>query len=498
MKLKIFSIVALAALLVGCNNKYLNQAENSNGPIAPELIGSSETGVTNALTGIAWMLRQYDANNGGGQNHISRGLKAHQLGAEYMANDVIANPSQWWTFEANYDLNVFNATGYRALSQWRMFYAIINNCNNLIGAVEASTELSPDFKKVSIAEARAIRGICYFYLVRTYSKPIPEIGGPANLANALGVPVYTEPTVVETPGKPRGTMADTYKQIDADLAVAIADLPAGRTASNKFRVCKDVAMSWRAMTYLERSMWAEAAADAMTVFDSGRYPLMGTSTYRSTGFNTISSSEWIYGFPYNADQQMMYASMYSFLDNQRPQNGYKTFFLNTTFKALFSATDCRNMFIKPNNGNTTWGQWTSTKFTDRQPAADGDYVIMRSAEMLLIGAECAARQGNDGDAADLLYSLQVARDPAAVRSGKTGNELIEEILVERRKELYGEVGVQYFDLRRLGRPMVRNGNNPNAPKSVPVGAPQWTSQIPKAELDRNPQIPQTDQNPIWQ
>ena len=45
----------------------------------------------------------------------------------------------------------------------------------------------------------------------------------------------------------------------------------------------------------------------------------------------------------------------------------------------------------------------------------------------------------------MLYELQLDRDPNAVASGNTGQALIDEILLERRKELYGEVGVGYLE-----------------------------------------------------
>ena len=60
----------------------------------------------------------------------------------------------------------------------------------------------------------------------------------------------------------------------------------------------------------------------------------------------------------------------------------------------------------------------------------------------------------------MLLSLQQQnRDPNAVASGNTGDNLIEEILIERRKELYGEMGVEWFDAKRLRRGITRTGNH---------------------------------------
>lgn len=61
---------------------------------------------------------------------------------------------------------------------------------------------------------------------------------------------------------------------------------------------------------------------------------------------------------------------------------------------------------------------------------------MRSDEMLLNAAEACAHQGKDTEAKALLWQLQDLRN--AKRTEASGDELIEAILKERRKELYGE------------------------------------------------------------
>ena len=59
--------------------------------------------------------------------------------------------------------------------------------------------------------------------------------------------------------------------------------------------------------------------------------------------------------------------------------------------------------------------------------------------MMLIEIEAKPRLGKENEAANMLFSLQLNRDPNSKASGNTGEALIEEILIERRKELYGEM-----------------------------------------------------------
>jgi len=120
--------------------------------------------------------------------------------------------------------------------------------------------------------------------------------------------------------------------------------------------------------------------------------------------------------------------------------------------------------------------------------------------MYLIEAEALARQaGKEDQAKDVLFLLAKNRDPQYVRSTKTGTAFIEEILVQRRVELWGE-GRNWTDLKRLNLPLVR----PTAANAgmgfhvesfatvvnVPAGGNIWTWMIPRAEIDANPNLQQ--------
>src|SRR5690625_6936794 len=68
--------------------------------------------------------------------------------------------------------------------------------------------------------------------------------------------------------------------------------------------------------------------------------------------------------------------------------------------------------------------------------------------------------GDDGRAAQVLYELVSARDDQYTLSSNTGDDLLEEIYLNRRLELWGE-GFRFFDLKRLNLPLDRTGANHN-------------------------------------
>ena len=141
---------------------------------------------------------------------------------------------------------------------------------------------------------------------------------------------------------------------------------------------------------------------------------------------------------------------------------------------------------------------------------------MRGAEMLLIMAEAAAQKGNSGEALNLLNRLQVARN-ATPTTNAGGDALLEDIYVERRKELICEGQAGFYDLVRLQKRLVRIGesttnpaghyvwgmqylNGYNALDPQPIGTLEandyrFFCQIPQMEILNNDAISESDQNP---
>ena len=166
---------------------------------------------------------------------------------------------------------------------------------------------------------------------------------------------------------------------------------------------------------------------------------------------------------------------------------YSATYVNNDFVNLFSATDVRAYFVRKSTSitsTTDYRYWTTRKF---KFTFDSDNAIIRTPEMILIEAEAKARlTGKESEGHDLLYVLQKNRDVNAVKSTNTGAALINEILVERRKELYAEVGVEWFDAKRLRRGITRTGNHRiGASANLTADDKKFFLKIPQAEIDAN-------------
>ena len=146
----------------------------------------------------------------------------------------------------------------------------------------------------------------------------------------------------------------------------------------------------------------------------------------------MNNSEWIWAMPQQLDQSNYFdIAPHSFTDIN--SDGYGLAYWNRDFVALFSDTDVRNTFTNQFEGEeeTRYNTWASTKI--QEFAFTSDIPIIRSVEMHLIEAEARPRLGDETEAANLLFELQKNRDVNAIPSGNIGESLIDEILVERRK-----------------------------------------------------------------
>lgn len=473
-------VLGLVSITMACS-EFLNEPKPTTA-VAPQDVFSSEEGVRAHFNGIYRNLRsQWESVDGkSGGSTDSWGIVSVNLARMVKGIDMMV-PSGWYQWDYRHENR--NATYRRVNFIWDFLYETINQTNILIKGVTES-EIAESAQKRLIAEAKAIRAWAYFNLVREYQHTY--------LANPddAGVPIYTEPASIESEGVGRGTVQDVYDQIVADLDDAIANLDPSGARVLKSNININVAYGLMARVKLEMGLWEDAknaAIAARTGYDL-------TADQYGDGFNKIENPEWIWGFPQRNDQTIYYGNPASHIDHR--VLGYNSVFVNDDFVNLFSDTDVRNLFIAGFYGGapTDYYYYITTKFEQREDFAD-DVVMMRVSEMYLIEAEARAAL-NESEAGDVLFALQSNRDPNAVKSGNTGQALIDEILVERRKELYGEIGVSFMDIKRRQTSLTRTGNHPDAYRfDFPANSDKFILRIPQREIDSNDQMSEDDQNP---
>jgi len=120
---------------------------------------------------------------------------------------------------------------------WKMFYKMINNANEVIEAVPG---VVADQAKAEgyIAEARFLRGWAYFMLTQLWGEVPLHLQATKSLSDRSAI--Y----------KPRAPIADIYKAVEEDLLYAVGKLPPTRATAQLGRATRAAAMGLLGKVYL--------------------------------------------------------------------------------------------------------------------------------------------------------------------------------------------------------------------------------------------------------
>lgn len=349
------------------------------------------------------------------------------------------------------------ANNAEAENMWVDAYYTINICNNVLGALEVVNEADRDQVE---GEARWIRAMAYFQLVRFYGQAYQ----PGGNNSQLGVPLVLTPTreIGEAAFVTRNTVEECYTQILDDLSKAKSLLP----EENGVLANKYVAAATLARVYLQMGRYADARDNASEVIESGVYSLV--SDYTAEWNNDDNSTEDIYAVQINS-QDFSESTLVVFYSI--PDFGGRDGDIEILQKHLdlYDPADARLALHYSGAGADRTGKWRDQY---------RNHPIIRLAEMHLIRAECNARLGTAvGAPVDDDYNATHTRAGLPAASGVT----LDDILLERRLELAHE-GHRLHDIKRLKG--TADGLNWDDDKLL--------YPIPAREMEANPKL---EQNP---
>jgi hypothetical protein len=491
----------LAMLFGACKKNFIDGNKPTNSGSAGEVFASVSS-VRAYFTGIYRTLRlQWQSTDGTvGNDEETYSYSSVCMARGVKGKDITMARNNWFIYDYANDNR--EPTYRRVRFTWYYFYELINQVNTLIDGTQKSATIPADDKVSLIAEARALRAFFYFELAREFQLAYGKD------PNAPGVPVYTTPSNDTTGGHPRGTLQQTYDQINSDIGYAVLHLGSSRNLKDQINI--NVAWGLAARIYLEQGKWEDAKNAAIKARDG--YALDANGYHNN--YNGLTSTEVIWGLPQttaNGGQSLYYGTPSSFFDHTAA-SAYHAFWMSIDLVSQFTSSDARFTFFQTGDDPTRpdfcatnkFGKGTKQNVTllngqdVEQNSVDFEESVnlMRVGEMYLVEAEAKARLAA-ADAGDVLYALQSNRDIAAAPSGNNGQDLIDEILLERRKELYGELGIDWLDAKRLQLPIDRTGSNHSAGFTyvIPPNDPLFMLKIPQTEIQANKHMSPSDQNP---
>ena len=351
------------------------------------------------------------------------------------------------------DFNITSANEWLDI-KWRYTYQGIFRSNLVIKNVPDSP-VDDQQKKKFIAEAKFLRGIYYFELVKNFG----------------GAPLLTEPIAINEANLSRSTAAEVWSQIETDFTESIVDLPkkSELNATTIGRATKGAAMSYLAKAYLYQNKYQEAQDYALQVVNSSEYNLNDNfenvwSINNPNGNGSIFEIQQSYSDIYDsgsalpvvtrsrADGGWGFCTPSSHLDN----------FMGTDPRRVHTIirqgenVDADHPSYDTNPSENMTGR-TNRKYylskLDRAPNQENrrsglNHILFRYADLLLMHAEAAYQNGDEQSAK---ISLNKVRNRVGLGDiTTTGQQLLEDIYKERRLELAME-GHRYYDLKRTGR-----------------------------------------------
>ncbi|MEO6978596.1 MAG: RagB/SusD family nutrient uptake outer membrane protein, partial [Mucilaginibacter sp.] len=347
-------------------------------------------------------------------------------------------------------------------STWADSYQVINQANNVIANL--SKVASANAPRTE-GEAKFLRGMTYFDLVRLYGKAWNDGDPNTN----LGVPIVLTPTTVITSASyvSRSTVAKVYQQAITDLTDAENKLP----ATNSFYANKYSASAILARLYLQKGDYVNAAAEANKVISSTKFSL---------------NADYLDEFPYpggtavhvdNTDEDVFAIQV----TGQQGTNSFNTYFASSdnagrgdiiikdSFLDDFEDGDARLGIYNPDSD----GNLRCDKFDNEF----GNVHIIRLAELYLIRAEANFRKGT-ATGATPVDDINIIRKRAGLDD--LAEVTLNDILLERKHELAFEGGFFLHDAKRLQQGV----------GALPFSSNKLVFPIPLQDINANPKLVQ--------
>ncbi len=377
-------------------------------------------------------------------------------------------------------------------SEHREFWAEIYEGINMVNAM-INREFTPPASRQSdyellMGQAYAYRGLAYFDLVRLFAQHYTYTAD----ASHVGVPIVLEFDADRKPG--RNTVAEVYEQIVSDLERGIDLMSA---TSDPGKLSREAAQALLSRVYLYMEDYENAESLATTVINSGLFDLIDSADY-ATQFLNGRSSEAIFEIAFDiADNPGG-----DHIGGMYKVTGYGDYLPAQDLLDLFDSMDVR-ITLFTEDSELAGSRYASADSIGRRvhkyPSSGSeigtDHVpVIRLSEVYLNRAEARAKKANPDEIGALadLNQLRLQRNASATVFTALGQALVDEILLERRRELCFE-GHRIFDITRNKQGLERNDCTASEEAcSIAYPNDRFILAIPQDELDANSEMRQND------
>lgn len=312
-------------------------------------------------------------------------------------------------------------------SYWSSAYQNIYTANAIVEGVENSSSISENEKDRIKGEALLMRSILYLYLQQIFGD--------------IPYPVTTNYQVNQT--LPKTTSSEVLARLESDLSLSMNLLKDDYRNAERIYPNKKAAQLMLAKIYMIQYRWNDAEAVLKSIVQSPLYQFENniTKVFQKTGTHILWQLK-----PKNPGDPTKEAMNYYFI-NAAPTN----YALAQDLVNSFSNGDLRKqnwMAVVSFNGNT-W--FRADKYKNRTNNSTEYSIVFRLEEVYLLLAEALVQQNKLLEALPYVNATRLRAGLSALTGTTTQPALLNEIILENRKEFFTEMGHRFFDLKRTNR-----------------------------------------------
>lgn len=452
--------------------------------------------------------------------HWSFGYGALMHIRDVQTGDLLKSSDSYNQFE-NWGQNKYQGDKYiYPQFIWNFYYGFINTANNMISGVNADN--ATDTQLGYLGAGYAFRAMLYLDLARSFeflpNDKTSAINSYGHDVTGLTVPIIkagmSQDSARSNPRVDHKTMA-AFILGDLDNAekyIVHLTNTNGKTLPNLACV-----YGLKARLYMWNEDYANAEKYArLAINESHLSPMTETQALNTkTGFNVVDP--WMWGAQQTSENRTVTSGIINWTSfvsdessfgycgtgtgtyNEIDKNMYDRISNNDWRKLWFkapkgTALDGKNLYVSDANG-AIFPAYTSLKFRpgkgnsdDPNTGAATAYPIMRVEEMYFIEAEAAAHQDANKGKQLLEEFMKKYRNPSYTCKATSQADIIEEIVFQKRVELFGE-GQTFFDIKRLNYSVTRGYAGTNwrdVQRFNTNGRPAWMNYcIVKTEGNNN-------------
>ncbi|WP_027374832.1 RagB/SusD family nutrient uptake outer membrane protein [Chryseobacterium sp. UNC8MFCol] len=310
---------------------------------------------------------------------------------------------------------------------WASAYRLVYVSNAILEGTEKSTTIPATEKQRIKGEALLVRSILFFYLQQIFGD--------------IPYPTSTDYQINQSLSKIQSS--EVLTQLENDLNTSISLLTDAYRSTERIIPNRKVAQLMLAKIYMLQSKWNNAETLLRTITQSSLYQPENdlSKVFTKSGSHIL----WQLKPKNNGDATQEVTAYY--FTGAAPSN----YALSQNLVNIFTAADQRkNQWMATVTvGQNTW--YRAAKYKALTNNTSEFSVVFRLEEVYLLLAETLAQQDKIADALPYLNVTRQRATLSALVMPISKQSLLDEILLENRKEFFTEMGHRFLDLKRMNR-----------------------------------------------